>query len=319
MKLSHWMVLGSLIVTGIPAAQAQSWVTDQLALYYPFNGNVQDASGHGYNPAINVATPAPDRFGNPTNAMAFNGVNSGLVVPGFFYDAAPNGTPLTESIWFCPSNSLTTTNLFTLVANGNSSSAAYGLSLYSVGAGLQAYEWALMNGSYDDGSAAATASQTNFSANVWHHVVGVFTDSSIQIYLDGTLQGSASLSALFQEVYPDLNIGAQEWNNGSGYRFGFQGRLDDVRIYTRALSATEVGQLYTLESPAPTLSLASGVVPTYSNLLIGASYQLQVSGTPSGGFTNYGEAFTATDTSMSYPGCFLVDRASALYFRLQRQ
>lgn len=310
------MKLFKLALIGLLASAlhlpAQTSLTNGLVLYYPFDGSVVDASGNLNNPTSVVATPAADRFGNPTNAMAFNGVNSGIVVPNFFFFNQP--APFTASIWMCPSNNLSGTNEFTLFCDGAASSAAYGDSLYCADTGLQAYYWTSSNT-----PRSAFSSQTNFQANVWYNIVGVFTSTSLEIYINGVLQGSSTFSPTSVRQYGNLDIGAQQWNNGTGYRFGFQGRLDDIRFYDHALSSTEVGQLFSLEQPKIGISLASAVVPTFSGLAPGANYQLQVSPVVDGTYTNYGAPFTATNSSMNYSGYFLTTNTTQLYFRVQAQ
>jgi len=75
----------------------------------------------------------------------------------------------------------------------------------------------------------------------WHHVVAVY-DGALRIYIDGRLRASSprqintSTSSLF--------IGSQ-----AGGIQAAEGAIDDVRIYNRALSATEVKTLYEFEKP----------------------------------------------------------------------
>lgn len=55
--------------------QAQSFLTNGLTAYYPFNGNANDASGNGNNGTVNGATLTADRFGNANSAYRFNGAS----------------------------------------------------------------------------------------------------------------------------------------------------------------------------------------------------------------------------------------------------
>ena len=58
------------------STRGQSFLTNGLVLYYPFNGNANDASGHGNNGTVQGATLATNRFGVPNNAYSFNGSSS---------------------------------------------------------------------------------------------------------------------------------------------------------------------------------------------------------------------------------------------------
>ena len=105
---------------------------------------------------------------------------------------------------------------------------------------------------------------------------------------------------------------ADLWTPWRGF---YSGKLDDVRIYNRALSSSEVQQLYALESE-PIVSVRKAVSPSFSNLYRGTNYQLQVSGDLTT-WTNQGSPFTPTNTVMDYPQYFDVDNWGKLFFRLQ--
>ena len=70
-------------------------------------------------------------------------------------------------------------------------------------------------------------------------------------------------------------------------------------------------------SLGPTVGLSYAVRPTFSNLAVGTNYQLQVSTSLTGTFTNSGTPFTATTNSMAYPQYFDVANWNQLFFRLQ--
>lgn len=73
--------------------------------------------------------------------------------------------------------------------------------------------------------------------NAWHLVTMTYDGANIRLYVDATLE----------QTYPIVDT----VSNGSSLRIGsngatsgFDGRLDEVRVYNRALSATEINQLY---------------------------------------------------------------------------
>ena len=69
--------IGILIASLTLACQlgAQSFLTNGLVAYYPFNGNTHDASGNGHDLTNYGATLCADRFGNPNQAYLFDGTN----------------------------------------------------------------------------------------------------------------------------------------------------------------------------------------------------------------------------------------------------
>jgi hypothetical protein len=79
------------------------------------------------------------------------------------------------------------------------------------------------------------------SSGSWHHVVGVVTSNEVTaVYVDGILQGSSAyvLSGGVSRVLTNPLI------FGTGFGGGYAGSIDEVRIYNRALSQSEVSTLY---------------------------------------------------------------------------
>jgi hypothetical protein len=79
-------------------------------------------------------------------------------------------------------------------------------------------------------------------ANTWHHVVGVADTVTSWIYIDGELNNTGDADPIADNSGNLLSIGAIS----EGGANNLDGSLDDVRIYNRALTATEVKQLYRL-------------------------------------------------------------------------
>jgi hypothetical protein len=75
----------------------------------------------------------------------------------------------------------------------------------------------------------------------WHHIVGRQEGTAGSLYVDGVLCASGTLPAI-GNAPSSINIGRFE---GGGYYY-FSGRIDEVRIYNRALSDTEISQLFAL-------------------------------------------------------------------------
>src|ERR1017187_6660333 len=87
----------ALFALSLPFVYAQSFLTNGLVAYYPFNGNANDASGNGNNGTIQGGVAlAPDRFDNANSAYLFNGVD------GYIDIGSPAGNSpvyLTETAW----------------------------------------------------------------------------------------------------------------------------------------------------------------------------------------------------------------------------
>jgi len=77
----------------------------------------------------------------------------------------------------------------------------------------------------------------------WQHVVAVYANKDMKIYLDAELEGSGHFSYDTGDTEPDKHfvIGARSYDDTIQF---YNGEIDDVRIYDRALSALEIEQLY---------------------------------------------------------------------------
>ncbi|MEM6453798.1 MAG: LamG domain-containing protein [Acidobacteriota bacterium] len=86
------------------------------------------------------------------------------------------------------------------------------------------------------------ATNGSISLNTWHHVVMVYDDASseVRFYVDGSAAGSFSTSSGPGSNTVPLRIGDRD-----DLKRSFDGEIDDVRLWSRALSATEIADLAT--------------------------------------------------------------------------
>jgi hypothetical protein len=97
---------------------------------------------------------------------------------------------------------------------------------------LNKYEFYL---SGTDTYGSALFSSTDVTLNEWVHVAGTSDNTTRKIYLNGQLDNSAAYSSGIYSTNIGLEIGAQ-LNN----QYNYNGKLGSVRIYDRALSASEI-------------------------------------------------------------------------------
>ena len=85
--------------------------------------------------------------------------------------------------------------------------------------------------------------QLNFSTNQWFHIAYVRDGGNHDVYIDAILEGSGSGS--------NFNADGNEFVLGASYTFEdyLDGKLDDARVYNKALSSTEVDQIYQNSEP----------------------------------------------------------------------
>ena len=106
-----------------------------------------------------------------------------------------------------------------------------------------------------------------FSDEVWHHFASTFDGTTRKLYIDGRLIGSDTPSGhAVSSRFLTIGCFASVWNDGAGNLEGFTkwlGQIDDVALYTAALTTADVLQLYggtpatPSTAPAPYSSVAS--------------------------------------------------------------
>ncbi|WP_414837641.1 LamG domain-containing protein [Candidatus Nanosalina sp. VS9-1] len=105
-----------------------------------------------------------------------------------------------------------------------------------------------------DGSGAVNLKSSTHSFGQWVHVTIQLSSSQAVLFINGTREGSRSNDGTPLKLN-DIRIGARAYDNNNpatnnierGY---LDGRLDDVRIYDRSLSAPEIKALYQLRRPS---------------------------------------------------------------------
>ncbi len=215
---------------GLNSGLVGYWTFDGPTINWATDG-VQDKSGSGNNGLmVGMSTTTSPVIGKIGQALSFNGISSYVDIPMTFTPAQ-----MTVSIWF-KANSLTGDNP-RFVANGHTDADDKGFQLM-VNGGTN-------NGFFDvgNGSTACTAnwSVPLLSTGIWYQYVGVYTGTAAYAYINGQLVGSATgCSGSIASDGDDINIGRNPNYTGDYVN----GAIDDVRLYTRALSAQEVQQLY---------------------------------------------------------------------------
>ena len=272
-------LFGIVTITAAFAIQvhAQSFLTNGLAAYYPFSGNANDASGHGMDGVVHGAALTTDRFGSTNSAYRFNG-SSWIQLPDAILPVAASAVTL--SAWVLADSGPYTTqeHLFLQTSRrGN-----WGCSIV-VPAAAQAAQF---------GFGAKLQDQEFYSVysplitNVWLQIVGIYQQGQyMQLWVNGSLVQSNGIpdERMYTDPTDQLNsaIGIYDW--GTSPYLGFSGAVDDVRIYNRTLSDSEVQQLYAYESATSCASPPAGLVSWWpgqgnANDITGTNNGTQLSG-----------------------------------------
>lgn len=83
----------------------------------------------------------------------------------------------------------------------------------------------------------------NWNAGQWYHIVGTYDGSTMKIYVNGALENSKPQTGNIEATNYKLFFGTRAVNNIPTNMF-FNGIIDEVKIYSRALSANEILEHY---------------------------------------------------------------------------
>lgn len=238
------------------STQAGATLSDGLVGYYPFDGNANDASGNNNDGTLfGGVSLTSDRFGASGSAFLFDGATGYIQVVGSSSVLnLSSALTLSAWVWHTPGN-LTEQAILNKSDAGNVN-LGYRLAAWwanPLGNALELYDQAEVQHIVDDGLAP--------SSGVWELVTGTWEGSTMSIYRNGVLQNTGPFSGVLGTASQDLYIGAII---GFGFlQQFFDGAIDDVRIYDRALSATEVRELWQLSTsvaePTTLVLLATGL------------------------------------------------------------
>lgn len=221
-------------------------VSSGLVAYYTcdaLNGTTLiDNSGNNNNGTNYGATVTT---GISNNALSFNGTSNYASLKNNLLTVAQiRSTGSTYSAWIKP-------NVLGLNGRIVGLQGHNGYSDYNSG-GLGITTSNVVNMiCYEDPIAYRTvASSTTLNTSNWYHIVGTYnsTDKYIRLYVNGTEEGTSLLITNFSVLSQD-NLSNRIGNKDHTNSFYFNGLIDEVRIYNRALSAAEVKQLYKLHAP----------------------------------------------------------------------
>ena len=112
-------------------------------------------------------------------------------------------------------------------------------------------------------------SQNVYSKSVWHHLAVTLSYSSgqytVKFYIDGVedspTNSPMTMPTMSSNSTLPLTIGAQR--SGSNFVQGFKGDIDEISIFTKALSSGEVNSLYNSSTPGNPFDLSGDPIAYY--------------------------------------------------------
>lgn len=217
-------------------------LTTGLIAYYPFDGNADDKSGNNNNGIVYGATLCPDMAGRANRAYLFNGTSNYIKL------IAANIVSLnsyTVSLWAKPT---------AIPTNSGGMIYGFGSNYYGPVQGLT-YQTnrTLFAACYNAGTnpVQSYSSLCCFDPNSWVHIAVTRDASNIKIYINGTLVSPQS-SSLVNGQNADYGSGPYAAIIGGrsslDYQYFYKGVIDEVRIHSRVLTASEINELKLLNN-----------------------------------------------------------------------
>ena len=256
-------------------AQVPSYVpTNGLVGWWPFNGNANDESGNGLDGTIisgeNGLSFSTDRFNNSTQSLLFNSDPSfnNSNAPFVSVSNSSNSINSNYSITFWSKISLN--NSVGEIINKGSDASSFFLSRFQ---GLNSIAFGNLPTYINFNTAIDTT---------WHMYSFVFDINEIgSLFIDGNLIYSQVISAPLSNSN-NLSFGKMPSGGSNGSYYPYQGKLDDIGIWNRALTQQEITNLYNGCSASTITSQPTNqtVNPTTSaqfvvNATSGSSFQWQ--------------------------------------------
>ncbi|MGA2241282.1 MAG: LamG-like jellyroll fold domain-containing protein [Verrucomicrobiota bacterium] len=298
----YGLILSSNAVLTVNPIPPCVLVPDGLVGWWPGEGDANDVAGGNNGTLVNGASFAKGIIGQ---AFSFNGTSSYVSIPDSpSLDAFTNC--LTIETWININQLAASSDWRGIVTKGNSSWRLQG----TAGAGTLTFSVTGFDPQDLTGS-------RNVNDGQWHHVAAVYDRTGMYLwmylYVDGALDVSHRVYGSFSQNNDPICIGA----NSSAYFFN--GLLDDVSIYNRALTASEIQAIYAAgpagKCPIPLMIIA---LPTDQTVYVGQkatfkvvasgmlplSYQWLFNGTNIAGATN--TTLTLTNVQLSQAGNYAV-------------
>ena len=209
-------------------------LNDGLMVFFPFNGNANDEGDLGLDSTLSGASLTSDRFGKSDSAYNFDGiddfielpVNSLSILVGRYIISAwikTTATPETLGPIYSGKHDFLGSQFggfqISIESEGKIDSENYTAPIVSFGG----------------------VTTTPINDGAWHQVVGTWDGTEYRVYVDGTRKlvgqatfaGQISWLASIESMFIGKNL-EEEY---------YQGTIDDLRLYNRALSSEEITDL----------------------------------------------------------------------------
>lgn len=203
-------------------------LTDNLIAYWSLDSNANDSLGSRNGTDSGSPTYGTGKIGN---GVTYNGSSSYATIANH---ASLFPTSLTVSLWVKFTTAQQNKHIFTL-QNANASPYA-GFSIFVEDAANGKKIWSATRST----SFGWIASTNNLNDGNWHHIVVTFDSGTHTMWVDGTQNSQNTGKTLVWDTGANLMFG-KFYNYAGGY---YDGSLDEVGYWSRALDSSEIASLY---------------------------------------------------------------------------
>jgi hypothetical protein len=223
----------------ITIAQVPSYVpSNGLVGWWPFNGNANDESGNNNNGNVNGASLTSDRFGNNAKAYIFDGIDDRVEVA---HNQNLNCSSVSISVWFNTNNFLAS-NGFAPHLLSKREASGWGNSFQMNVGPYQAQNACWADWSISGNGGIYYNNSTILNTGNWFNLVYTHDGTNVKLFLNGALvQTIVSPGLLTFNTLPLWFAARPNAGNNSSW---FNGKLDDIGIWNRALTPQEITDLY---------------------------------------------------------------------------
>lgn len=203
-----------------------------LVAYYPFSGNVNDESEYENHGTVDGPYLDSDRFGIDNSCYSFDGDDD--IIRVFDSEQLYLNRELTLSAWIYPKEikSQTIIKKAGCIVNGPYK--------WPWGLSLSATNDMIFTVTTNEGNTFMQARKQGYDINTWYIITGVLKGGKMYLYINGKLEATESIEGDIIDDPYTMNIGTRLQIPSST----FNGKIDDIRIYNRALKESEVLYLY---------------------------------------------------------------------------
>lgn len=235
MKISTtYLLLFILVISSTVNAQP----TSGLVAYWPMNGNFTDAGPNNINGTNYGATSTTNAGNTAGSAMSFLNPNATVVQYGTH--------PVNANLNFGVNQDFTVS--FTAYVNSpwihtggiydnNINYGGYGIWVWQI-SGNNVFQFIARNNSI---------SSSNITLGSWIKVCAVQASGTLKMYINGTLNASGTIGSATPNYTYAGRFGTMFYNGQTPPEYnGLNGKIDELRIYNRALTDAEIAQIAAL-------------------------------------------------------------------------